>query len=350
MKKIIIIIIVLIILILLIGGIIIFTDQNKSFKDKLKDIGYSNNEASQISKLVSKENEDVILNNKYNNNLTSILTNKNYKEDNLGLYLKYADNNKKAKTNDIINIVNLGLANYHYSNLLGKLVSQKYFIKNNLDRYLAYGNSNAKETVTEVNCNLDYNYYENTKEVNINDNNLMLVNKYYYLPLNYEPNDLVTLDGTYNIGTNNKMRKEAADAFMKMADAAKLDNITIKNASGYRSYNYQVTLYNNYIKRDGKEAADTYSARAGYSEHQTGLVSDVNQIDSTFENTDAFKWLNENAYKYGFILRFPKGKEKLTGYKYEPWHYRYVGKKAAKIIRDEDLTLEEYYAYYIQNS
>ena len=343
------IIITIIVFLLLIGGIFIFVNQNKSFEEKLKDIGYSDKEAKEISNLVSEEDENIILNNEYNDDLINILNSKNYKDDNLKLYLEYASNNKKADTNAIINIVNLDLTDYEYSDFLGELASQKYFIKSNLDRYLKHNNDDAEETVSEVNCNLDYDYYENTKETNTDDDNLMLVNKYYYLTEDYEPDDLVTLDSTYNMGTNNQMRKVAADAFMKMADAARLDNITIKNASGYRSYEYQVTLYNDYVKRDGKQAADTYSARAGYSEHQTGLVSDINQIEDAFENTDAFKWLSENSYKYGFILRFPKDKENLTGYKYEPWHYRYVGTEAAKIIHDEDLTLEEYYAYYIQN-
>jgi len=177
----------------------------------------------------------------------------------------------------------------------------------------------------------------------------MLVNKYYYLTEDYEPDDLVTLTSKYNTGVNSKMRKEAANQFMKMSDAATLDNITIKNASGYRSYQYQVNLYNKYVERDGKKAADTYSARPGFSEHQTGLTSDINQIDNSFENTDAFKWLQDNAYKYGFILRFPKDKEDVTGYQYEPWHYRYVGEYVAEKMHDENLTLEEYYAYYVQN-
>ena len=144
------------------------------------------------------------------------------------------------------------------------------------------------------------------------------------------------------------MKKEAAEAFMQMSDAATLDNIIIKNASAFRSYDYQVNLYNKYVEKDGKKAADTYSARPGFSEHQTGLCTDINQIDSGFEQTDAFKWLEKNAHKYGFIIRFPKDKEDITGYQYESWHWRYVGKKAAKIIKDENITFEEYYAYYIE--
>lgn len=233
-----------------------------------------------------------------------------------------------------------------------KLKNEQYYIKNNLTRYLEYAKNtdlSPNKIITDVNSNLDKTKYEDTEKTNINDNYLMLVNKYYYLTEDYTPSDLITLTAKYNTGVNSKMRKVAADHFMEMSDAATLDNITIKNASGYRSYNYQEKLYNNYVERDGKKAADTYSARPGFSEHQTGLTSDINQIDNSFENTDAFRWLQKHAHEYGFILRFPKDKEDVTGYQYEPWHYRYVGIKAAKQIHDENLTLEEYYAYYIKH-
>ena len=105
----------------------------------------------------------------------------------------------------------------------------------------------------------------------------------------------------------------------------------------------QKNLYNNYVKRDGAQNADRYSARPGYSEHQTGLAFDINYADSRFEGTDQAIWLAENAYKYGFILRYPEGKEHITGYMYEPWHYRYIGVENAAKIFASGLTLEEYY-------
>lgn len=343
MKKIIIIVIIL--LIIIIGGIVIYMTNNDN---KLKKLGYNDKEIKEISRLSNNE-IDIILNNDYTDKLIDIVTNGNYQDKNLKDYLAYANNHKKANINDVINIVNKGLTDYKYSPLLGDLITQKYFIQENLERYLKYGGKNAEKVISEVNSNLDYPYYENVKEADTSKDNLIIVNKYYNLTSNYEPNDLVTLTSTYSFGTNNKMRKEAADAFMEMADAAKLDNIIIRNASAYRSYTYQETLYNNYVQRDGKESADTYSARAGYSEHQTGLATDINEVSEAFENTDAFRWLNDNADKYGFILRYPKNKENLTGYKYEPWHYRYVGKDIAKTIKDENITYEEYYAYYIDH-
>ena len=233
-----------------------------------------------------------------------------------------------------------------------KFRGKKYYIESNLNRYLNYYKKNKnlslEKIVALVNSNADKEKYVDTTKTDTGKNEVMLVNKYYYLTEEDNPSDLVTLTSKYNSGVNSSMRKKAADAFMEMSDAASLDNIIIKNASAYRSYKYQVNLYDKYVERDGKKAADTYSTRPGFSEHQTGLSTNINEIDSSFENTDAFKWLDKNAYKYGFILRFPRDKEDITGYSYESWHFRYVGKDVAKRIKDEDLTLEEYYAYYVE--
>lgn len=340
------ILIIIIILLIIIGGIIILINLNTD-ENKLKKLGYNDSEIKEIARLSDNE-IDTILNNDYSEKLLDIVTNENYDDNNLNTYLAYANNHQKADINDIITIVNQGLTDYEYSSLLGDLANEKYFIKEYTERYLNYGGKDASKIISEVNCNRDYDFYENTKETDINKDNLMLVNKYYYLTEDYEPDDLVTLTGNYNMGVNNMLRKEAADAFMEMADAARLDNIIIRNASAYRSYEYQVNLYNDYVNKDGKEAADTYSARAGYSEHQTGLATDINQINAAFENTDAFRWLSENAYKYGFILRYPKEKENITGFQYEPWHFRFVGLDLALELFANNLTLEEYYAKKIK--
>ena len=158
----------------------------------------------------------------------------------------------------------------------------------------------------------------------------MIVNKTYSLPKSYNPGGLT---------------EEFMDAFYEMQSAARLDNVDLFVASGFRSYEYQVDLYDKYVSEDGKDAADRYSARPGYSEHQTGLAADINAADSSFEDTPEAIWLDENCYKYGFIIRFPKGKEEYTGYKYEPWHLRYVGKDIASKIHNagKNISLEEYY-------
>ena len=158
-------------------------------------------------------------------------------------------------------------------------------------------------------------------------NGILIVNKTYSLPKDYDPGSL---------------SEEAKNAFDEMQNAAKNDNIKLWIASGYRSYSLQTNLYNSYVLKDGKAKADTYSARPGHSEHQTGLAMDLNIIDSSFEGTPEAIWIEKNCYKYGFIIRYPKGKEEITGYKYEPWHVRYLGKELAEKVYNTGKTLEEY--------
>ena len=156
---------------------------------------------------------------------------------------------------------------------------------------------------------------------------ILIANKTYSLPKDYAPGDL---------------SEEVKQAFNKMKEDALNDGIELWIQSGYRSYETQENLYNNYVQMDGIETADTYSARPGHSEHQTGLAMDLNIIDSSFEGTPEAIWIEENSYKYGFIIRYPKGKEYVTGYKYEPWHIRYLGMDIAKKVHDSNKTLEEY--------
>lgn len=225
-------------------------------------------------------------------------------------------------------------------------IKESNYLEKNYERYIAYKKKHHDysddKIITYVNIGLDHDFYTGMEETDMNDGYLIICNKYHKLKSNYIPN-LVSLSG-YGGG---QMEKVAAKNFKEMVNAAKKDGIKIYNVSGYRSYNTQKNLYNSYVNRDGKKKADTYSARAGTSEHQTGLATDVNSVSSSFENTDAFKWLSKNSYKFGFILRYPKGKEYITGYMYEPWHYRYVGKDVAKIIYEKNITYEEYYATYL---
>ena len=135
---------------------------------------------------------------------------------------------------------------------------------------------------------------------------------------------------------------EAKAALDKMFDDAAKEGIKLWVASGYRSYSHQNSLYNNYVARDGVAAADRYSARPGHSEHQTGLAFDVNRLDISFGESREGKWISENGWKNGFILRYMKETEELTGYMYEPWHIRYLGTDAAKRVYESGLCLEEY--------
>ena len=133
---------------------------------------------------------------------------------------------------------------------------------------------------------------------------------------------------------------------MEMADAAAREGLRIYNASAYRSYTTQKWVYQRYVNQEGTQEADTYSARPGCSEHQTGLALDINtaSLSDHFEETEEYAWLVENSWRYGFILRFPEGKEEITGYQFEPWHYRYVGPAAARVCYENGWTLEEYHA------
>lgn len=180
----------------------------------------------------------------------------------------------------------------------------------------------------------------------------ILVNKQYKLPDNYEPKDLVYPNVPFIFSEKiekRKLRKVAAKALEEMFAGAEKDGIHLAGASGYRSQSTQVTIYNNYVGKDGVKKADRYSARPGHSEHQTGLAIDVSgtsgecAVEECFADTPEAKWIAEHAHEYGFILRYPKDKENLTGYMYESWHIRYVGKEIAKEVYDQDITLEEYY-------
>lgn len=156
---------------------------------------------------------------------------------------------------------------------------------------------------------------------------ILIVNKSYSLPNDFNP------------GIN----AEAKAALDKMFIAAQAEGCSMHVASGFRSYNTQKKLYENYVKRDGVKGADRYSARPGHSEHQTGLAFDINSANMGFADTNEAKWLAANSYKYGFILRYPEGKENVTGYKFEPWHYRYIGIDNAQKLFKSGLTIEEYF-------
>ena len=174
---------------------------------------------------------------------------------------------------------------------------------------------------------------------------VMIINKTYSLPSDYMPVDTVESPEGKTNTCNKCINKIAYKSFLNMQADAKALGLNIYIASGYRPYVSQNKIYNNYIKRDGKKAADTYSARPGYSEHQSSYAFDLNSINDSFAKTDEGKWVNNNAYLYGFIIRFPKGKSDYTGYKYESWHLRYVGYELAKKLYNDGnwLSLEEYF-------
>lgn len=351
---------IILLVIILLTGLLIFT-----FKKNNNDNLYSM-EARQVikeknlnniyKKDYSKTLDEVIKANKFNEIYLEEYLNINYLEeddfiDKINAYL-----NIGYRSNEINNIFKLSKNNQNKllkseKKDFNKYINIKNFDIDNLDRYNSYlenNNYDIKDVVTYVNINLDKKFYTDTIEVSNPDSLLVLVNKYNHLPNNYKPSDLVYVDGAY--GNQVPIRSVLKDSFISLQKAAKEEiNIKLMPTTAFRNQSFQTTLYNNYVASDGKEKADTYSARPGYSEHQTGLAIDLKNtaLNNTRLTDDNYDWLSNNAYKYGFIIRFPKEKEYITGYQFENWHIRYVGLDAAKIIYENNLTLEEYIDLYI---
>jgi len=323
---------------------------NEKYLDKYMDY-YMKNQSKK---------EDYIL--KYINFTNNVTSGKNYNKSYHNKYIDYYINHMDKSIDDVISTINAEEKKKQEQVLAkttekpievsevdkDKFKSGKYYIADFQERYVNYQARNPSKSTNQViqavNSNIDYKSYTNMKNTKTSEGKLMLVNKYNTLSSSYVPK-LVHVTG------GGSLEPTAAAAFEKMVLAAKADGHSIWNHSGYRSYNTQKSLYNSYKARDGQTKADTYSARAGSSEHQTGLATDICLASSAahFERTAKYKWLINNSYKYGFILRYPEGKTYITGYKFEPWHYRYVGVDAATYIHSHNITFEEYHAYFVSH-
>lgn len=223
--------------------------------------------------------------------------------------------------------------------------------------------SSMKEKSTEVQKDkaptLEAAYFNEVIEVNgkkeiVNASNTMvLVNKTYALPGDYVPDDLIRPSVDFSFGDQDieksYLRKEAANSLEKMFKAANSEGLRLYASSGYRSYDRQQGVFLAEVNKSGEAKAVQAVASPGTSEHQTGLAMDITSesvqylLVQEFENTPEGKWLKDNAHRFGYILRYQKGKEDITGYQFEPWHFRYVGEEAAKIIYERNWTLEEYF-------
>lgn len=175
-------------------------------------------------------------------------------------------------------------------------------------------------------------------------NGIPIVNKTYSVPESFVPTNTYKKPTSTTKVCNDCIDNETYAAWKEMKADAQAVGLNLWIQSGYRPYGLQKNLYNNYANRDGKAAADRYSARPGYSEHQTALCFDINNPSQSFNGTDEAEWINDNAYRFGFIVRYPKDKEDETGYMYESWHVRYVGKELAEILYNDGdwITLESY--------
>lgn len=240
------------------------------------------------------------------------------------------------------------LLNKKYPNII-KFINTTSFNTKNIERYEEYyskhNDYSIENIVTYVEIGLDKEFYSDITEISDYNNINTLVNKYHKLPSEYEATDLVSLNKEYS-PNERKMKKEAAEWMVKMIDSASKDNIKLYVVSGYRTEKQQESLFNNSIEKNGLEHALLYSAKKGHSEHQTGYAADINMVDESFKDTKEYEWLKNNSYKYGYIERYQKDKEFITGYGYEPWHYRYVGIDIATKIYTDNITFEEYCVKY----
>lgn len=231
-----------------------------------------------------------------------------------------------------------------------------YYKRNDEKRYLEFKLCNHElsweEIITFVNIGLDYPYDTELSEVMSPDRLTVLVNKYRRLPVDYIPGDLEPIASDCSSGQL-LLRYPARLAFEEMCRAAGKQGIRLEAISSFRSFVYQQQVYyqnwneGTSLEQYQKER-DRVSARPGHSEHQTGLVVDINDLEQTFETTPEGRWLAENAHCYGFLLRYPKGKEKITGYDYEPWHFRYLGKGLSETVYRSNLTYDEFYTRYLE--
>lgn len=280
--------------------------------NKLLDLGYKNKDINTFYEKVPKS-IDVITSNKYDKNIINYISLDYFKEENLDRYIKYDFIDTKSVYDTTI-------------------LKEKY---------------NYEDTVTFVNAYLDKDYYSNDIPLSKDKASKLdvIVNKYYKLDKDYEPEDLTIINSKFASGTQ-KLRKEAADKFEEMASDMLKENLKIYAGSTYRSYSYQEGLYNRYVKKDGFKEAETYSARAGYSEHQLGLAVDIvnGKWNYLSEGDKEYTWLINNSYKYGFILRYPHESEYITGYVFEDWHFRYLGIDLATKVYESKLTYDEYIA------
>jgi D-alanyl-D-alanine carboxypeptidase len=229
------------------------------------------------------------------------------------------------------------------------LLSERYFIAKNFDRYLAYHKVDTtltalKDIVAIVNVGRDLDRETVAVPCDTSKGQLMLVNGRHYLDENYKPDSLVQFQKTYCYEEQRALG-DVVQAFMAMQqECKKQTDAQLMVNSAYRSYQQQIGTY----KRNEKG----YAARAGSSEHQTGLALDVTSLQHPmrwpFDTSKEGVWMREHCHEFGFILRYPQKQANVMGYNYEPWHLRYVGKETAKRVHDEDITYDEYYAYYIE--
>lgn len=311
---------------------------------KLSKLGYSDADI-EIIKTYPENIQELFLY-EYNYKYADLIKADGFDINKLDEYIEYYG---KYDTKQLVKKVNDGMINP----ILDELYSNEYYIEKNNDLYIQYLDKyeSVRDCIEAINTKTYLDYYTNIEQTDFSKDYLMLVNKYYTLGPDYEPDDLVDIDPYYGKG---RTRAEVYEQYMNLADDAFNLGYSFRICSAYRSYDYQAGLYNKYLNEEGGNQAvvDTYSARPGHSEHQSGLCLDladaVYGMDD-FGKSEASTWINENCWKYGFIIRYTQEKVKITGYQAEPWQIRYVGSpQIAKDIMDRGITFDEYYACFVE--
>ncbi|MBQ6478422.1 MAG: M15 family metallopeptidase [Erysipelotrichaceae bacterium] len=318
----------------------------KSNRQLLADKGYQEEEIELILQL-KEENLERFLNDEYGNEALEFINAPWFQEEKLDAYLSYYG---RLDTGKIIDMVNKGILNEDLAARLEELYGSDYYLEKNEDLYLKYLEvySDVRDVLEIVNTKRYKELYSDIMPTDLSKDYLMLINKYYQLPADYEPDDLVYVDSGLGKGM---LREEVYEAYKSLYKDALDLGYNLQVVSAYRSYDYQKGLYEKYLRYDPREIVDTYSARPGHSEHQSGLCLDVSipgySLDD-FYLTDASRWLAENCWKYGFIIRYPEDKTEITGYQGEPWQLRYLGRQIAEDVYRRGITYDEYYACFVE--
>lgn len=335
---------------------------------ELKSLGYSDKAAKSI---IFKFKYSYVMDIGENKTLNAAFESSDYDDDNLDNYARIDYKEQEHLISNINTLIDKGYSDNEISLIVSKgddkavsefvkrdkvkyieeFLSISYAKLANYDRYVAYQeqeNDDAETTVLYVNMDFDKEEYVDPLVIDDFDD-LVLVNKHRQLSSNYVPDDLVTIDEEYVKADGEiQIERSVAKAFYDMAEAASKDGMELMVSSGYRSYEDQEEITNTYLELYGQNYVDNYVAKPGFSEHQTAMSLDVaSKSVNTFVESDEYGWMMDNAYKYGFILRYPKSKEDITGYKCEAWHYRYVGKDIAEYIHDNNITYDEYYVMFL---
>ena len=277
----------------------------------------------------------------YKNSYEYKLLEKGYSEEEVNILLtKYEDRIDKLLTME-------------YNEHIIPFMEEKYFIYSKMNEYLEYKEKNKKKEYNKivqlVNVEMHIDWLDNQKETDTSKNELMLVNRIYGLSEDFVPSDLVDVPTQYAY-SGKKLSESVLNKVIELINAAKEVNYTFVIADGYRSYADQKDIYDSYSNYYGISETDTFVARPGHSEYQTGMTFDLkpyNKVIGDVSTNEEYLWLRDNAHKFGFIFRFNKEHEALTGFPSANWRLRYVGEDAATIIYNEGICFEEYYAYFV---